>query len=184
MAYVRTVPTGSGARAVQIVDGSRRGSRTIEHIGSAHDDAEREALTAAPDRIDGLVRAAVETARTGLGASPAPPPDRPRWLGRLVCSTSPTPAAPSYCEHLGPGVEPPPPPGPGDRFPGRATLTGTAHPLLIFGIADAPASSAGTAAHGSGRVRVGLTQPWGPRPGATADCRQRAAAYRVDPLHR
>ena len=47
MAYVRTVPTGSGARAVQIVHGSRRGSRTIEHIGSAHDDAELEALKAA-----------------------------------------------------------------------------------------------------------------------------------------
>src|SRR3954451_13285026 len=47
MAYVRTVPTGSGARAVQIVHGSRRGSRTIEHIGSAHDELELEALKAA-----------------------------------------------------------------------------------------------------------------------------------------
>ena len=46
MAYVRTVRTASGARAVQIVHGSRRGSRTIEHIGSAHDDAELEALKA------------------------------------------------------------------------------------------------------------------------------------------
>jgi hypothetical protein len=32
---------------VQIVDGSRRGSRTIEHIGSAHDELELEALKAA-----------------------------------------------------------------------------------------------------------------------------------------
>ena len=44
---MRTVRTGSGARAVQIVHGSRRGSRTIEHVGSAHDDLELEALKAA-----------------------------------------------------------------------------------------------------------------------------------------
>ena len=47
MAYVRTVKTASGARAVQVVWSSRRGSRNIEHIGSAHDDAELEALKAA-----------------------------------------------------------------------------------------------------------------------------------------
>ena len=38
--YVRTVRTASGARAVQIVHSSRKGARSIEHIGSAHDDAE------------------------------------------------------------------------------------------------------------------------------------------------
>jgi hypothetical protein len=37
MAYVRTVKTASGAVAVQIVWSSRRGSRSIEHLGSAHD---------------------------------------------------------------------------------------------------------------------------------------------------
>ncbi|MGH9251020.1 MAG: IS1634 family transposase, partial [Acidimicrobiales bacterium] len=47
MAYVRTVKTSSGATAVQIVYSSRRGSRKIEHIGSAHDDQELEALKAA-----------------------------------------------------------------------------------------------------------------------------------------
>jgi hypothetical protein len=45
--YVRTVETASGATAVQIVYSSRRGSRDIEHLGSAHDDAELEALKAA-----------------------------------------------------------------------------------------------------------------------------------------
>jgi hypothetical protein len=45
--YVRTVRTASGATAVQIVHSSRRGSRDIEHIGSAHDDAELEVLKAA-----------------------------------------------------------------------------------------------------------------------------------------
>jgi hypothetical protein len=47
VAYVRTVRTASGARAVQIVHGSRWGSRTIEHVGSAHDELELEALKAA-----------------------------------------------------------------------------------------------------------------------------------------
>ena len=42
MQYVRTVKTASGATAVQIVYSSRRGSREIEHIGSAHDDGEPE----------------------------------------------------------------------------------------------------------------------------------------------
>jgi len=41
------VKTASGAIAVQIVWSSRRGSRSIEHLGSAHDDGELEALRAA-----------------------------------------------------------------------------------------------------------------------------------------
>jgi hypothetical protein len=43
--YVRTVQTPSGATAVQVVYSSRRGSRVIEHIGLAHDEAELEALS-------------------------------------------------------------------------------------------------------------------------------------------
>jgi Transposase DDE domain len=46
VAYVRTVRTGSGATAVQIVHGSRRGSRDVEHLGSAHDAQAVEALKA------------------------------------------------------------------------------------------------------------------------------------------
>jgi hypothetical protein len=45
--YVRTVKTASGATAVQIVHSSKRGSRDIEHLGSAHDAEELEALKAA-----------------------------------------------------------------------------------------------------------------------------------------
>jgi hypothetical protein len=41
------VKTKSGAMAVQIVWSSRRGAREIEHIGSAHDEAELEVLKAA-----------------------------------------------------------------------------------------------------------------------------------------
>jgi hypothetical protein len=47
VAYVRTVKTASGATAVQVVYSSRRGSRQIDHLGSAHDEAELEALKAA-----------------------------------------------------------------------------------------------------------------------------------------
>jgi Transposase DDE domain len=47
VAYVRTVKTASGATAVQIVHSSRRGSRDIEHIGSAHDNVRVEVLKAA-----------------------------------------------------------------------------------------------------------------------------------------
>ena len=47
VAYVRTVKTASGATAVQIVHSTRRGARDIEHLGSAHDEAELEALKAA-----------------------------------------------------------------------------------------------------------------------------------------
>ena len=54
MAYVRTVRTSSGATAVQIVYSSRRGSREIEHLGSAHTGEQVEALKAvALQRIAG-----------------------------------------------------------------------------------------------------------------------------------
>lgn len=47
VAYLRTVKTASKAIAVQIVWSSRRESRSIEHLGSAHDEAELAALKAA-----------------------------------------------------------------------------------------------------------------------------------------
>ena len=52
MAYVRTVKTSSGATAVQVVWSWRKGSRSIEHIGSAHDNVALAALkTAAAERL-------------------------------------------------------------------------------------------------------------------------------------
>jgi hypothetical protein len=78
VAYVRTVKTASGARAVQIVHSSRRGSRDIEHIGSAHDDAALEALKAVarqrlavgqPELDFGLDFAALQ-AGSGAGGGP------------------------------------------------------------------------------------------------------------------
>ena len=46
VAYIRTVKTASGATAVQIVHANRRGSREIEHIGSAHTPGDVEVLKA------------------------------------------------------------------------------------------------------------------------------------------
>jgi hypothetical protein len=43
---VRTIKTASRAIAVRIVWSSRRGSRSIEHIGPAHDETELAALKA------------------------------------------------------------------------------------------------------------------------------------------
>lgn len=42
MVYVRTVKTSSGATAVQIVHSNRRGSKDIEHLGSAPDSYHRQ----------------------------------------------------------------------------------------------------------------------------------------------
>lgn len=44
--YVRKVPTASGAKAVQIIWSKKRGRAEVEHIGSAHTEAQLELLTA------------------------------------------------------------------------------------------------------------------------------------------
>jgi Transposase DDE domain len=63
---MRTVKTTSGATAVQVVWSSRRGSREIEHLGSAHDEAELEALKAAAQQ-----RIAAGQQELDLGLEPA-----------------------------------------------------------------------------------------------------------------
>lgn len=65
MADVRTVKTSSGATAVQIVHSSRRGSRDIEHLGSAHDETELAALKSAA-----AARLAAGQAELDLGLAP------------------------------------------------------------------------------------------------------------------
>jgi hypothetical protein len=77
--YVRTVRTSSGATAVQIVYSYHRGSRQIEHIGSAHDDAElellkavaRQRLAAGQEELD-LGLEPTGPARRGAGGGPLP----------------------------------------------------------------------------------------------------------------
>src|SRR5215468_1554471 len=81
---MRTVKTTSGATAVQIVWSSRRGSREIEHLGSAHDEAELEALKAAAQQ-----RIAAGQLELALGLEPAgggPLPITSSRMGHLVGS--------------------------------------------------------------------------------------------------
>jgi hypothetical protein len=77
--YVRTVKTTSGATAVQIVYSTHRGSRDIEHLGSAHDEVELELLKAAArQRLaagQGELDLGLEVtapARRGAGGGPLP----------------------------------------------------------------------------------------------------------------
>src|SRR5215469_14133929 len=81
--YVRTVKTASGARAVQIVYSSHRGSRDIEHIGSAHDDVELELLKAAARQ-----RLAAGQVVLALGLEPTEPASRGRGGGPLPITSS------------------------------------------------------------------------------------------------
>ena len=74
VAYVRTVKTASGATAVQIVWSSRRGSRQIEHLGSAHDEAQLEALKAAAAQRLAAGQQSLDLDLEQAGAATAP-----RW---------------------------------------------------------------------------------------------------------
>jgi hypothetical protein len=69
VAYVRTVKTASGATAVQIVWSSRRGSRSIEHVGSAHDEAELAALKAAAAQRLAAGQAELDLGLAGVAGS-------------------------------------------------------------------------------------------------------------------
>jgi hypothetical protein len=93
--YVRTVKTTSGATAVQIVHSSRRGSRDIEHIGSAHDEVELELLKAAAwqhlaggqGELDlGLERTGPATRATGGGPLPITSTRMSNLLDSLECA--------------------------------------------------------------------------------------------------
>jgi hypothetical protein len=86
--YVRTVRTASGATAVQIVYSSHRGSRDIEHIGSAHDDVELELLKAVARQ-----RLAAGQGVLDLGLEPTEPAGKSAGGG-------PLPITASRMEHL------------------------------------------------------------------------------------
>ncbi len=83
MPYVRTVRTASGATAVQIVWSSRQGSRDIEHLGSAHDDAGVEALRAVARQ-----RLAAGQGELSLGLERTEPAGRGRGGGPLPITAS------------------------------------------------------------------------------------------------
>ena len=70
--YMRTVKTTSGATAVQVVWSSRRGSREIEHLGSAHDEAEVEALKAAVQQQVAAGQLELDLDLANAGGGPLP----------------------------------------------------------------------------------------------------------------
>jgi len=82
--YVRTVKTKSGATAVQVVYSSSRGSRDIEHVGSAHDGAELEVLKAAARQL--MARGQLELGLGLDGEGPAGP--LPITSSRMGCLLS------------------------------------------------------------------------------------------------
>ena len=90
------------------------------------------------DQIHEMARGAVASARAG--SFPAPPdPDTLAAVVRARCMLDVSYAgSPLTGEHVQPGGPPLPAPGPGDRYPDRAALTGTEHVLLTFGAVPAP----------------------------------------------
>jgi len=83
VAYVRTVPTASGATAVQIVHSSRKGSRDIEHIGSAHGEAELEALMVAARKRLAAGQGELELGLVTAASTGAPLPITSSRMGHL-----------------------------------------------------------------------------------------------------
>jgi hypothetical protein len=107
--YVRTVKTASGATAVQFVSSSRRGTRDIEHIGSAHDGAGLEVLKAVAWQ-----RLAARGTSSTL-ACPAPDDRRPPVVPLPVTSSRMAhlrDVLSRACKVLGSGKAPPHPSGP------------------------------------------------------------------------
>jgi 6-methylpretetramide 4-monooxygenase / 4-hydroxy-6-methylpretetramide 12a-monooxygenase len=99
--------------------------------------ADRQVLKVS-DQVHELAHAAAESARTG--SFPAPPsPEAVAALVRarsmLDVSYTGSPLAAEYVAPPGRALDGP---GPGDRYPGRAGLTGTRHTLLLSG--DVPES--------------------------------------------
>ena len=69
---MRTVKTTSGATAVQVVWSSRQGSREIGHLGSAHDEAELEALKAAAQQRIAAGQLELDLGLETAGGGPLP----------------------------------------------------------------------------------------------------------------
>ncbi len=94
------------------------------------------------DRLHQLAHAAVESARC---ESPPPAPPAPEAVAALARARSMLDVSyrgsPLVGERIAPGTPPLPSPAPGDRYPGRAWMTGARHQAVVFG----PASDADVA---------------------------------------
>jgi 2-polyprenyl-6-methoxyphenol hydroxylase-like FAD-dependent oxidoreductase len=99
--------------------------------------AEREAadrhVIETSDQVHALAHGAVQAARTGVPARPLPPaPAEALTRARAMLDTSYA-GGPLAGEAVAPGEAAPDGPAPGDRYPGRVTLPGPRHHLLLFG---------------------------------------------------
>jgi len=88
------------------------------------------------DRLHQLAHGAVEAARSGSAPSTPPAAQDVTALARARSMLDVSYAgSPLIGERLAPGTPPLPSPAPGDRYPGRASLTGGRHQAVVFGIA-------------------------------------------------
>jgi hypothetical protein len=88
------------------------------------------------DQLHRAFRGAIEAARSGIAGEP-PSPETARALleARMMLDVSYA-GSPIVGEHLGPGGDPACAPDPGARYPGRTSLEGTAHHVLLDGPVD------------------------------------------------
>jgi 6-methylpretetramide 4-monooxygenase / 4-hydroxy-6-methylpretetramide 12a-monooxygenase len=88
------------------------------------------------DHIHQMAHGAVQAARTGV----RPDPPTPEQVAAVVQSRSMLDVSyagsPLVGEYVAPDADLPPGPGPGERYPDRAGLSGTGHHVLFFGDAD------------------------------------------------
>jgi hypothetical protein len=92
------------------------------------------------DQLHRAVRGAVEAARTGIAAEPlAPDAARALLEARMMLDISYA-GSPIVGEHIGPGGDPAAGPEPGTRYPGRTSLDGTVHHVLLDGPVDGAAA--------------------------------------------
>jgi 6-methylpretetramide 4-monooxygenase / 4-hydroxy-6-methylpretetramide 12a-monooxygenase len=121
--------------ALQVRGRARPG--LLDTFAAERREADRHVLQVS-DKVHQLAHGAVESARTG--SFPAPP--APQDVAALVRARSMLdvsyPGSPLAGEHTEPGGPLLPAPGPGDRYPDRAALTGTQHTLLLFGVVAEP----------------------------------------------
>jgi hypothetical protein len=110
----------------------------IESYGIERLAADRHVLEVS-DGLHSVARGAVEAQRTGERGSPHSPEETAALVrARSMLDVSYAGSA-LVGEHLA-GSEAPTGPGPGDRYPDRTTLGGTAHHLLLFGAVDQAAA--------------------------------------------
>lgn len=86
--YIRTVRTASGATAVQVVYAEKRGSKKMEHIGSAYSQEDLAALKLRAQQLldgnQGVLDLGIDTTPAGTGSESSPVPITSERAGHLI----------------------------------------------------------------------------------------------------